>query len=49
MSAMNPPCNAELTFMRILPARIAELTDAVRQLSAAVEAGNDRKGKPEHE
>ena len=37
MSAMNPPCNAELTFMRLLPMRLQGMTVAALKLSASMD------------
>ena len=37
MSAMNPPCVAELTFMRILPLKLQGLTEAALKLSASMD------------
>ena len=49
MSAANPPCVAELTFMRVLPMRLKEMTEAairlsesMDRLSAAVEKCNEQ-------
>ena len=50
MSAMNPPCNAELTFMRLLPMRLQGMTEAalklsesMDRLSAALERHNEQE------
>ena len=52
MSAANPPCVAELTFMRVLPMRMKEMTEAairlaesMDRLSAAVEKRNEHATK----
>ena len=37
MSAANPPCVAELTFMRVLPMRMKEMTEAALRLSEAMD------------
>lgn len=37
MSAMNPPCVAELTFMKVLPSKLQGLTEAALQLSASMD------------
>ena len=36
MSAYNPPCQAELTFMHVLPTRLTGMTEAMTKLAAAM-------------
>ena len=52
MSAANPPCVAELAFMRVLPMRMKEMTEAairlsesMDRLSAAVEKHDEHSPK----
>lgn len=37
MSAMNPPCVAELNFMRLLPLKLQGMTEAALKLSASMD------------
>lgn len=37
MSAMNPPCVAELNFMRILPLKLQGMTEAALKLSESMD------------
>lgn len=37
MSAYSPPCQAELTFMHVLPIRLTGMTEAMTKLTAAMD------------
>ena len=37
MSAYNPPCQAELTFMHVLPVKMAGMTEAMLKLATSMD------------
>ena len=45
MSAANPPCVAELTFMRVLPMRLKEMTEAAIRLAESMDRLSAAVGK----
>ena len=47
MSAANPPCVAELTFMRVLPMRMMEMTEAAIRLAESMDRLSAAVGKHE--